>query len=113
MGFRNLALGDKVTFRDTGPQPFNVRAVSPDQRMVILSRPVEGSDAVEYTMIDWDRGARGLDGTYGRGHIIGSGVHRNLWRFFRGVASEAPATQTIMDFTRWVAFAITAVNGQP
>ncbi|MEA5453387.1 hypothetical protein SPF06_01505 [Sinomonas sp. JGH33] len=113
MSFRNLALGDKVTFRDTGPRPFNVRAISPDQRMVILSRPIEDGSAVEYTMIDWDRGARGLDGTHGRGHILGSGVHRNLWRFFRGVTTDAPSTQTVMDFTNWVGISIDAVNGRP
>jgi hypothetical protein len=114
MSFRSLALGDKVTFRDTGPKPFNVRAISPDQRIVILSRPVDGSNAVEYTMIDWDRDQRGLDGTFGRGHAVGSGVHRNLWRFFRGVTTDAPATtQTVMDFTRWVSLSISAVNGRP
>ncbi|WP_136611977.1 hypothetical protein [Sinomonas albida] len=113
MSFRSLALGDKVTFDDTGPTPFNVRAISPDQRMVILSRPVDGSNTVEYTMIDWDRDARGLDGTHGKGHVVGSGVHRNLWRFFRGLATDAPATQTVMDFTRWVAVSIAAVNGRP
>ncbi|HKU11729.1 hypothetical protein [Sinomonas sp.] len=113
MSFRSLALGDKVTFLDTGPTPFNVRAISPDQRVVILSRPVEGTEAVEYTMIDWDRDARGLDGTFGKGHLVGSGVHRNLWRFFRGVSVDAPATQSVMDFTRWVNLSITAVNGRP
>jgi hypothetical protein len=64
-------------------------------------------------MIDWDRDARGLDGTFGKGHLVGSGVHRNLWRFFRGVSADAPATQSVMDFTRWVSLSITAVNGRP
>lgn len=114
MSFRSLALGDKVTFRDTGPKPFNVRAISPDHRIVILSRPVDGTNAVEYTMIDWEREARGLDGTAGRGHVVGSGVHRNLWRFFRETATDDPATtQTVMDFTRWVTLSIDAVNGRP
>jgi hypothetical protein len=117
MDFRHLTLGDKVVFADAGPKPFNVRAVSPDHMVVILSRPSSDGSSAEYTMIDWTRPGRATDGTNGAGHMIGSGVHRNLHRFFHtmlgGSAGPPPPTQTVLDFGNWTDVAIVAVNGQP
>ena len=116
MDFRHLTLGDKVVFADAGPKPFNVRAVSPDHTVVILSRPASGGASAEYTMIDWTRPGRATDGTDGAGHMIGSGVHRNLHRFFHSpleVPGQPPPTQTILAFGGWTDVAIIAVNGQP
>lgn len=116
MSFRHLALGDKVTFHDTGQLPFNVRAVSPDHRIVILSRPVGRGVSAEYTMIDWEHHLRGSDGTSGRGFTVGSGVHRRLHRFFTGhhapEADVAP-TQTVLAFGNWTPVSIATVNGRP
>lgn len=117
MEFRVLSLGDKVVFDDAGPQPFNVRAVSPDHRVVILSRPLAGGTSAEYTMIDWDQGRRGSDGTGGRGFTVGSSVHRHLHRFFEGHRAEAhgelAATQAVLAFGNWVLVSIATVNGRP
>lgn len=117
MRYRLLALGDKVTFFDTGRQPFNVRAVSPDHRVVILSRPVDKGASTEYTMIDWDRGVRGSDGTSGRGIRITSQAHHRLHRFFSEQAAlregDVPATQSILAFGDWTPVEIATVNGRP
>ena len=117
MDFRHLTLGDKVVFADAGSQPFNVRAVSPDHTVVILSRPASDGACAEYTMIDWRRPGRATDGSDGTGYTIGSGVHRNLYRFFPpsmdGSLSQPPPTQTVLDFTNWTDVAIVAINGQP
>ncbi|MDQ0258614.1 hypothetical protein J2W20_000489 [Sinomonas atrocyanea] len=117
MGSRILALGDKVTFHDTGRKPFNVRAVSPDGSVVILSRPVGHGDSAEYTMIDWHQGMRGTDGTTGAGIRIASQAHHRLHRFFTERASlrdgDVPATQSILAFGDWTPVQIATVNGRP
>ncbi|ASN52573.1 hypothetical protein [Sinomonas sp. R1AF57] len=117
MDFRVLSLGDKVVFHDAGPEPFNVRAVSPDHRIVILSRPLQGGTSAEYTMIDWDKERRGSDGTQGRGFVVGSSVHGHLHRFFHGhrqdAGAEHLATQSVMTFGNWTMVSIATVNGQP
>ena len=116
MDFRLLMLGDKVVFADSGPKAFNVRAVSADHTVVILSRPASDGASAEYTMIDWTRPGRATDGTDGAGHTLGSGVHRNLHRFFNSpvdAPSSPPPTQTILNFGNWTDVAIIAVNGQP
>ncbi|GAB3282262.1 hypothetical protein GCM10027449_24090 [Sinomonas notoginsengisoli] len=117
MTYRLLALGDKVTFFDTGRHPFNVRAVSQDRRIVILSRPVDMGTSAEYTMIDWERGVRGSDGTSGQGIRITSQAHHRLHRFFKeqGVLREGdvPATQSVLAFGDWRPVLIATVNGRP
>ena len=116
MDFRHLTLGDKVVFADAGPRPFNVRAVSPDHTVVILSRPASDGACAEYTMIDWRRPGRATDGTDGTGHMIGSGVHRNLHRFFDPLGSplgQPPPTQSVLAFGNWTDVAIAAINGRP
>lgn len=117
MGFTLLALGDKVTFHDTGRRPFNVRAVSPDGTVVILSRPVGRGDSAEYTMIDWHHELRGTDGTTGAGIRITSQAHQRLHRFFTERASladgDVPATQSILAFGDWKPVRIATVNGRP
>ncbi|GHG46566.1 hypothetical protein GCM10012320_12670 [Sinomonas cellulolyticus] len=120
MTYRYLLLGDKVTFHDTGPHPFNVRAVSPDGRTVILSRPVDRGASAEYTMIDWERGVRGSDGTGGQGIRITSQAHHRLQHFFTGPAlalsrtdeGSAP-TQSVLAFGDWTPVLIATVNGHP
>ena len=117
MTFRLLSLGDKVTFHDTGRQPFNVRAVSPDGSIVILSRPVGRGASAEYTMIDWNQELRGTDGTTGRGISITSQAHHRLHRFFTERAAlregDVPATQSILAFGDWTTVRIATVNGRP
>ncbi|MDQ4488849.1 hypothetical protein RBS60_01405 [Sinomonas sp. ASV486] len=119
MTYRLLALGDKVTFYDAGRQPFNVRAISPDQQTVILSRPLDDGTSAEYTMIDWQRGARGSDGTLGRGIRITSQAHHRLHRFFTSrpvlpvSESGVPATQSVLAFGDWGPILIATVNGRP
>lgn len=120
MTYRPLALGDKVTFQDTGRQPFNVRAVSPDGRTVILSRPVDQGTSAEYTMIDWVHGMRGSDGTRGLGIRIASQAHHRLQRFFTNHArvlpqadDGPPATQSVLAFGDWTPVVIATVNGHP
>lgn len=119
MTYRLLALGDKVTFHDTGRKPFNVRAVSPDHQTVILSRPLDGGASAEYTMIDWEHGMRGSDGTGGRGLRIASQAHHRLHRFFKHhpavppSGAGAPSTQSVLTFGSWVPVLIATVNGHP
>lgn len=55
-----LAAGDKVRF-DNDRMPFYVRAVSPDGRWVICTRPFPLRNTVLYTIIDFDNGVRGPD----------------------------------------------------
>lgn len=120
MTYRPLALGDKVTFHDTGRRPFNVRAISPDGLTVILSRPVDRGSTAEYTMIDWANEVRGSDSTGGIGIRIASQAHHRLQRFFANgggalprTGDAPPATQSVLAFGDWKPVLIATVNGHP
>lgn len=62
-----LAVGQKVRFERT-KTAWTVRAVTKSGRFVILTQPFNLQRTVSYTVIDFDRGVRGVDNYYGLGY---------------------------------------------
>ncbi len=62
-----LLVGQKVRF-DRTKTAWTVRAVTKAGRFVILTQPFNLQRTVSYTVIDFDRGVRGVDNYYGMGY---------------------------------------------
>lgn len=62
-----MTVGDKVKFANTR-HPWTVRAVTRAGRFVILTKPFNLRRTVLYTVVDFDRGVRGVDDHYGLGY---------------------------------------------
>lgn len=62
-----MTVGDKVKFANTR-HPWTVRAVTRAGRFAILTKPFNLRRTVLYTVVDFDRGVRGVDDHYGLGY---------------------------------------------
>lgn len=79
-----LAVGDKVRF-DNERMPFYVRAVSPDGRWAICTRPFPLRDTCLYTIVDFDEGVRGPDDmVFTYGYETGEAITENMRRLVTG-----------------------------
>jgi hypothetical protein len=83
----DLRVGDRVRFRDeTYRVWWTVRAVSPDGRWAILTKPDNLRHSVLYTIVDFDDGVRGPDNYGGLGYETPEQIADAMERFVTGDA---------------------------
>lgn len=85
-GYPVLSVGDKIKFCGE-KRPYKVRAVSSDGRYAICTKPFNLTHDVQYTVIDWEEGVRGVDNYYGLGYNTDEEVARAMERFEKGDAN--------------------------